>query len=129
MSYTVDGYDEKNKTIYEFNGCYWHGCKECFYNSMNVKNKTGKIFQQLYDNTTKRQNELINFGYKVKSIWEHEWNELYDKNILININNYRVFFFNDPLRQISWSRYFELSKHFVRKKLKNCLSLVMKFRR
>ena len=27
--FTVDGYDNTNKTIYQFQGCYWHGCRKC----------------------------------------------------------------------------------------------------
>lgn len=27
---TVDGYDEQTRTIYEFYGCYWHGCPTCY---------------------------------------------------------------------------------------------------
>ena len=26
---TVDGYDNTTHTVYEFNGCYWHGCPRC----------------------------------------------------------------------------------------------------
>jgi hypothetical protein len=28
--YTVDGYDEESRTVYEFYGCYWHGCPDCY---------------------------------------------------------------------------------------------------
>lgn len=27
--YYVDGYDENTNTIYEFNGCFYHGCLKC----------------------------------------------------------------------------------------------------
>lgn len=27
--YTVEGYDEETQTVYEFYGCYWHGCTTC----------------------------------------------------------------------------------------------------
>jgi hypothetical protein len=30
--YTVDGYDEESRTVYEFYGCYWHGCPDCYPN-------------------------------------------------------------------------------------------------
>ena len=29
-SYKVDGYCEETNTIYQFHGCYWHGCKRCY---------------------------------------------------------------------------------------------------
>ena len=28
--YTVDGYNEETRTVYEFDGCFWHGCPSCF---------------------------------------------------------------------------------------------------
>ena len=28
--YKVDGYDKGNKIIYEFHGCYYHGCQKCY---------------------------------------------------------------------------------------------------
>ena len=31
-NYTVDGYDEATKTVYKFQGCYWHGCRACYPN-------------------------------------------------------------------------------------------------
>lgn len=33
----VDGYNPKTKTIYEFQGCLWHGCATC-YTDRNVVN-------------------------------------------------------------------------------------------
>ena len=37
--YFLDGLCEQNKTIYEFHGCYWHGCKLC-YNALNKRPPT-----------------------------------------------------------------------------------------
>ena len=28
--YSADGYHPESKTVFEFQGCYWHGCVECF---------------------------------------------------------------------------------------------------
>ena len=30
--YTVDGYHEKTNTVYEFQGCFWHGFPVCYSN-------------------------------------------------------------------------------------------------
>ena len=74
--YVVDGYDPDTKTIYEFNGDFWHGNPDVFkkdeYN--NVLNKT---FGDLYDKTLKREIEINKMGYKVISIWENDFNKLY----------------------------------------------------
>jgi hypothetical protein len=28
--YNVDGYDSETKTVYEFYGCFFHGCPRCY---------------------------------------------------------------------------------------------------
>ena len=30
--YTADGYDRDTNTVYEFQGCFWHGCSTCYPN-------------------------------------------------------------------------------------------------
>ncbi|XP_061170747.1 uncharacterized protein LOC133180197 [Saccostrea echinata] len=76
-SYTVDGYQEDNHTIYEFYGCYWHGCPTCF---SNLQTETHPhqpqwTYQQLYEETLRRKSVLEQFGYSVTSIWEHEFDQ------------------------------------------------------
>jgi hypothetical protein len=63
--FTVDGYDEKTKTIYQFQGCYWHGCRKC--NPENVVK---------YNKTMEQNNLFKANGYNLKEIWECEWNEI-----------------------------------------------------
>ena len=29
-AYFLDGLNESTKTIYEFHGCFWHGCQKCY---------------------------------------------------------------------------------------------------
>ena len=28
--YKMDGISEEGRTVYEFNGCFWHGCPKCY---------------------------------------------------------------------------------------------------
>ena len=37
----VDGFDEANNTVYEFQGCVWHGCPKCY--SPDTINKHSQI--------------------------------------------------------------------------------------
>ena len=37
----VDGFDEANNTVYEFQGCVWHGCPKCY--SPDTINKHNQI--------------------------------------------------------------------------------------
>ena len=32
----MDGYDKESNIVYEFQGCFWHGCTDCY------KNRTEK---------------------------------------------------------------------------------------
>ena len=61
----ADGYDKDNNAIYEFYGCFWHGCRKCH------PQCEGK-----HDRTMERQNILEAAGYKVQAIWECEWNNI-----------------------------------------------------
>ena len=46
-TYKVDGFFEDNNTVYEFYGCFWHGCPKCFkpniINSKNISKRHGHI--------------------------------------------------------------------------------------
>ena len=58
--FVVDGL--KHKTVYEFNGCKFHGCRKCFPNEIGV-----------YNRTMEKLNILEAAGYKVISISECDW--------------------------------------------------------
>ena len=65
--YKVDGYAKINgrKTIFEYNGCTFHGCP-CISNPTE-KDKQDRI------NWIKRKTQFQNHGYKVISIFSCEW--------------------------------------------------------
>ncbi|XP_056001762.1 uncharacterized protein LOC130048746 [Ostrea edulis] len=73
--YTVDGYDEESRIVYEFYGCYWHGCPTCFPNLLTDMHphRVQHTYQDLYLDTLKRASALEDQGYTVVSIWEHEF--------------------------------------------------------
>jgi len=49
--YRADGYCELLNTIFEYHGCFWHGCTRC-YSDRNAINKITKYsYEQLYKNT------------------------------------------------------------------------------
>jgi len=73
--YNVDAYTKENNTIYEFYGDYWHGNLKVY--SYDMKNKHNKIlFKELYNRTINREKELRNFGFKIITIWESNFNKL-----------------------------------------------------
>jgi hypothetical protein len=80
--YTVDGYDEESRTVYEFYGCYWHGCPDCYPNLATEMHphRVQKTYQDLYRETGRRAKALEEQGYTVVSIWEHEFDRLVRQN-------------------------------------------------
>lgn len=69
--YRVDGFD--GEKIYQFHGCYWHGCRECFPSGSNTDNK--KSFDVLYKTTMTIEAKLKK-EYAVETIWEHDFDNL-----------------------------------------------------
>ena len=53
----VDGYNESTQTIYEFLGCFYHGCSSC-YNLKAFNKKCKKTFGKLNMETSSRLNYL-----------------------------------------------------------------------
>lgn len=81
--YRVDGFCSIKNTVYEFYGCFWHGCLQCFpnRNEINAVNKTN--FEQLYQRTNEREIFIKSLGYKLVVIWEHEWINFLQKVVCI----------------------------------------------
>ena len=50
--YKVDGYCKENNTVYEFYGCFGHGCTNCY--RSNINNKNQKDMGTLNKNTYKK---------------------------------------------------------------------------
>ena len=73
--YVVDGYDPDTKTIYEFNGDFWHGNPDIFKKN-DYNNVLKRTFGELYEKTLKKEIELKKMGYRVISIWENDFNKL-----------------------------------------------------
>jgi len=61
----VDGFCAETKTIFEFNGCYWHACPECY------PTKSARYAKQI-----KKETFLRSQGYTVLTIWECAFRKL-----------------------------------------------------
>lgn len=68
----VDGYCSQDRTVYQFHGCVYHGCKKCFDSS-----KFNKILGESYHNLRQRTKQftklLENNGYTVVEKWECDY--------------------------------------------------------
>lgn len=70
---TVDGYSEDNKTVYEFHGNHYHGCSPTGPFPQDKLGVRGKTYAELYEATIKREKAIRDSGYKLVSIFEHEF--------------------------------------------------------
>jgi len=76
--YKVDGYIESTDTVYEFDGCYWHGCEKCYPNhKINRVNK--KTMLELRKATEIRQREIKECVKELVVIKECEWDQKINK--------------------------------------------------
>jgi hypothetical protein len=70
--YRVDGFCEETNTIYEFLGCWYHGCLKCRDETV-VHPWSKKTMKQLYQESLDRKTILEENGYTVVYMWECEW--------------------------------------------------------
>lgn len=75
----VDGYDPKTRTVYEFNGDFWHGNPAVF-DPLKYNKVSKRTFGELYSRTLEKQRTLESLGYTVVSIWENDYIESLKKN-------------------------------------------------
>lgn len=80
-SYFVDGYDPVTLTVYEFQGCIYHGCTKC-YPVRDVRNYAtpDRTVEELYRATLAKRMALLRAGYKVIEIWECQWDRQLETN-------------------------------------------------
>ena len=70
----VDGYDTQRKTIYEFMGCIWHGCDECYMpDTLNPVHETS--MENLLEGTIRKIERFKKLGYNVEVKWECEFKQ------------------------------------------------------
>ena len=80
MGQGVDGFDETTNTVYEYQGCFFHGCPDCFDgDSINPVNKTKMA--DLHQATIDRATAVKNAGYNFVEIYVCQWKKsaLYNK--------------------------------------------------
>ena len=73
VTYKVDGFCEKTNTVYEFYGCFWHGCHNC-YKSNIINSKNQKDMGTLNDQTIEKRENIKSAGYKHVSVYECQLN-------------------------------------------------------
>lgn len=81
--FVVDGYDPTTKTVYEYNGDYWHG-NPSLYDRDTLNMNSGKTMGELLDNTLSREQALRDLGYNLVVMWESDWRKM--RKQLLDVN-------------------------------------------
>ena len=70
----VDGYCPDTHTVYEFQGCFTHGCPTCYPNRHEKHARhCDRTMQDVYETTQDKVQQLTEQGYKVIQMWGCEW--------------------------------------------------------
>lgn len=78
---SVDGYCTAAKTVFEFYGCFFHGCNTC-YNKTTVQPLRGLKMSEIYEETMLREARLktSHLVKNVIGIWEHDYDRMLKEN-------------------------------------------------
>ncbi|XP_046377429.2 uncharacterized protein LOC124149724 [Haliotis rufescens] len=77
--YSVDGYDPATGTIYEFMGCFWHGCQTCHKTRRGEPHPVlGTSLGARYTDTRYRLSLLSQHPEvkRIVTLWEHEFTKM-----------------------------------------------------
>ncbi|GBN11546.1 hypothetical protein AVEN_246244-1 [Araneus ventricosus] len=77
---TVDGFCEETNTVYQFRGCFYHGCPDCF-EVDTLNSLTGATMKILFERTANTTARLRNRGYTVIEEWEHTYQNRLKRNL------------------------------------------------
>jgi G:T-mismatch repair DNA endonuclease (very short patch repair protein) len=76
----VDGFCEETNTVYEFHGCFWHGCERCFVDQTSrLADKRDALFLRR-ENTIRKEARLKLAGYNVVTMWECDFRKAIERN-------------------------------------------------
>ena len=72
----LDGYCFENKTVYEFQGCLFHGCLKCNGDkTFNVLLQCTNEILRLRTETKIKYLKSVLPDFKIEEIWEHDWDK------------------------------------------------------
>ena len=73
----VDGYNHEKKIVFQYHGCYWHGCPKCYHDRHKIIDRGDKTREDLFLATKRRTAYLRKAGYRVIECWACEVGEKY----------------------------------------------------
>lgn len=71
----VDGYDHTTNTVYQFHGSYYHADPRLFCGD-EIDKMRNKTYAQIYKESCKKDNDIVEAGYNLIIMWQYDWNTL-----------------------------------------------------
>jgi len=69
----VDGYNHETKTVFQYHGCHWHGCRKCFpYDRNRIIARNNQTREERFKVTVECTKALRAAGYQVIEAWTCE---------------------------------------------------------
>ncbi|XP_034941547.1 uncharacterized protein [Chelonus insularis] len=99
----VDGYyhnpETQEKIVFQFHGCYWHGCTMCYRVSRYQQLRTSETFDQRLELTRAASNRIRSTRYTLIKKWDCNFRKFLKNNpsLEISINSYPLLQ-NTPLK-------------------------------
>ena len=90
----VDGFHSNTGTVFQFHGCWWHGCPRCF-GDRGRKIRNGKTRDELYAATIARTEALRKAGFQVIEKWECQYEKTNEPCLLKQTKSYPHAIFYD----------------------------------
>ncbi|XP_022777898.1 uncharacterized protein LOC111319371 [Stylophora pistillata] len=79
--YRVDGYHASSLTVYEFHGCLFHGCRECYPQRSQIPFCSSVLtVEACRRQTTQKTAKLRQLGYTIIEMWQCQWENLKKSN-------------------------------------------------
>ena len=73
---TVDGYCETTKTVYEYQGCFYHGCENCYPNRTERHTRLdNRQMWEVHEVTKEKVAKLKSLGLNVVEMWGCQWQQ------------------------------------------------------
>jgi len=80
----VDGFNQETNTVYQYHGCFWHGCPDCYQeNTIYIVNQ--ETMGDLHEKTTEKNKQITYAGFNLTEMLECKWLKSKDyKKVLTN---------------------------------------------
>ena len=95
----VDGYNHETRTVFQYHGCHWHGCRKCYPNDRNkIVAHNNQTREDRFKATVERTEALRAAGYQVIEGWSCEVGK-------------RILSCHVPKCEVTHTRYCMISKY------------------